>query len=194
VAGRPTDAADVSLAALVESLSRPGRFGRLAGRMVAWPVIGPLLASAARAPNRLRPVSTRVTRLHAVLLRRSGGRMRRSWVFAAGQPVLALTTTGRRSGVSRTTAVACFTSGPDLALAGMNLGLERPPAWALNLESTPQASIELRGRRIPVTAWRVRGEEAERLWRRWLELQPSADAFRRLAGREIPMFVLTRRA
>ena len=35
--------------------------------------------------------------------------------------------------------------------------------------------------------------ERERLWRRWVELQPSADAFRRLAGREIPLFVLTRR-
>ena len=30
----------------------------------------------------------------------SGGRLKRSFLFAAGQPVLALTTTGRKSGTA----------------------------------------------------------------------------------------------
>jgi deazaflavin-dependent oxidoreductase (nitroreductase family) len=134
-----------------------------------------------------------VTRFHAWLLRRTGGRLRRSWLFAAGQPVLALTTIGRRSGRPRSTAVVGFAAGEDLALAAMNLGLERHPSWALNLEANPHATIEVRGQRIPVTATRATGEDAVRLWRRWVELQPSAEAFRQLAGREIPLFVLTRR-
>jgi deazaflavin-dependent oxidoreductase (nitroreductase family) len=115
-------------------------------------------------------------------------------VFAAGQPVLALTTVGRRSGLPRSTAVACFTDGDDLVVAGMNLGVSRHPAWALNLESNPNATIEVGGQRIPVTARRATDGEAAQLWRRWLELQPSADAFRELAGREIPLFVLVRRS
>jgi deazaflavin-dependent oxidoreductase (nitroreductase family) len=118
---------------------------------------------------------------------------RRWWVFAAGQPVLALTTVGRRSGLPRSTAVACFTDGDDLVVAGMNLGVSRDPAWALNLESNPNATIEVGGQRIPVTARRATDGEAAQLWRRWLELQPSADAFRELAGRDIPVFVLVRR-
>jgi hypothetical protein len=44
-----------------------------------------------------------------------------------------------------------------------------------------------------VTARRAVGEEAEALGRGWVELQPSARAFREMAGREIPLFVLTPR-
>ena len=114
-------------------------------------------------------------------------------MFAAGQPVMALTTLGRRSGRPRTTVVTCFTYGDDLACAGMNLGVAQNPAWALNLEANAEATIELRGETIPVTARRARGEEASRLWRRWVEVQPSAGAFREIAGRAVPLFVLSRR-
>jgi deazaflavin-dependent oxidoreductase (nitroreductase family) len=145
---------------------------------------------ATRAPNKIRFLSTRVTRFHAWLLRLSRGRLRRSWLLAAGQPVLALTTVGRRSGLPRSTAVACFTHGDELVVAGMNLGLPRNPAWALKLEANPEATIEVGGQKIPVRARRATDDEAVRLWWRWVELQPSAEAFR--PGREIPLFVLTR--
>ncbi len=183
----------IALGRLIEIDSRPRRAGRLLGWLFELPLIGRWLARAGRAPNKAGFVSTRVTRLHARLLRGSGGRLRRSWLFAAGQPVLALTTTGRKSGLPRTTAVACFRHGDDMVLAGMNLGLQRDPAWALNLEANPEAVIELHGQRIAVTARQATGEEAAALWRRWLELQPSAEAFHQLAGRDIPLFVLTRR-
>ena len=75
----------------------------------------------------------------------------------------------------------------------MNLGVEHDPGWALNLEAEPAAVIDLGGRRIPVHARRAHGAEAGELWSRWVKLQPSARAFRDLAGREIPLFVLTRR-
>jgi deazaflavin-dependent oxidoreductase (nitroreductase family) len=182
---------DAPLARLVGTDSRRRRFGTVAGRLVDLPVIGPWLARAARAPNRLR-FSSRVTRLHARLLRLARGRLRRSWLFAAGQPVLALTTVGRRSGLARSTAVACFSHGEDLVVAGMNLGLPRDPAWVLNLEANPEATIDIGGQRIPVTARRATGDEAAQLWRRWVEVQPSAEAFRGLAGRDIPLLVLMR--
>lgn len=59
--------------------------------------------------------------------------------------------------------------------------------------ANPEATIELAGVQIPVTARRADGDEAATLWRRWVALQPSARAFRELAGRDIPLFVLTRR-
>ena len=168
-------------------MSRRRRLGVALGRLVDG---RPSAARVARAPMRLGPIVTRVTRLHALLLRLSGGRLRRSWLLAAGQPVLSLTTTGRRSGLPRTTTVACFRFEGQLATAAMNLGKERDPAWALNLQADARATVVLAGRAIDVVARRVAGEEAERAWRRWCELQPSADAFRVLAGREIPLFVL----
>jgi deazaflavin-dependent oxidoreductase (nitroreductase family) len=75
----------------------------------------------------------------------------------------------------------------------MNLGVARNPSWALNLEANLEATIALRGESIPVSARRAVGEEAAELWRRWTEVQPSAKAFRDLAGREIPLFVVSRR-
>ena len=181
------------LAKVVETHSRRRRFGALLGWLVELPGIGAWLAKATRAPIQVRGLSTRVTRFHAWLLRHTGGRFRRSWMFAAGQPVLSLTTVGRKSGQLRSTAVACFTWRDDLVVAGMNLGVARHPAWALNLQANPEATIEVGGETIAVNARRATGEEAAKLWQRWVELQPSAEAFRDLAARAIPLFVLTRR-
>src|SRR5207245_2505694 len=130
-----------SLGELVADLSRPRLPGAFLGRVVALPVIGVGVARLIRSPMRARWLTPRATRLHARILRLSRGRLRRSWLFAAGQPVIALTTTGRRSGRSRTTAVAAFTANGRLAIAGMNLGLERNPGWTYNLLADPDAVI-----------------------------------------------------
>jgi F420H(2)-dependent quinone reductase len=172
---------EASMGDLLGRRSRRRPFGVFLGWLLGMPVIGRWLARIGRLPNKL-PASARVTHLHAWLIRRSGGRLRHSWLFAAGQPVLSLTTTGRRTGAARSTAVA-----------GLNLGLERNPAWALNLEANPHAEIDIGGETIPVIARRAEGNEAVGLWRRWVELQPSATAYRELARREIPLFVLERR-
>lgn len=183
---------DPPLSELVRRESRRRRFGALLGRLVDLPVVGPWLVRLGRLPNQIPFVSSRITRFHGWLLRHSGGRLRRSWLFAAGQPVLALTTVGRKTGKARTTAVACFVNGDELVLAGMNLGRTSHPAWALNLGAEPRARITVGGQAIDVLARGAAGDERERLWQRWLLLQPSAEAFRTLAGREIPLFVLTR--
>lgn len=182
-----------SLADLVTDLSHQQAAGTFLGRAFSLPGIGGLFARLARTPTRTRWLTTRITRLHARILRLAGGRLRRSWLFAAGQPVAALTTTGRRSGLQRTTAVAVFCDTDLLALAGMNLGGERTPDWAYNLEANPNASITVGGRTIAVTARRTEGAERARLWDRWVQLQPSAETLANLAGRRIPIFVLDRR-
>jgi deazaflavin-dependent oxidoreductase (nitroreductase family) len=138
-----------------------------------------------------RAITTRVTRLHAAVLRASRGRIRRSWVFALGLPVMSLTTTGRKSGRPRSTAVAYFEDGGALVTTAANLGNRRDPAWALNLEADPRATVVVAGERREVHARRAHGEERERLWARWLELQPLARGAAAIAGREIPVFVLT---
>jgi deazaflavin-dependent oxidoreductase (nitroreductase family) len=104
---------------------------------------------------------------------------------------MSLTTTGRKSGKPRSTAVAYFEEGDALVATAANLGNERDPAWALNLQANPRATIVAGGRRLAVRARRARGEERERLWARWVELQPPAKAAAAIAGREIPVFVLT---
>jgi len=111
-------------------------------------------------------------------------------MLAGGQPVLALTTTGRRSGESRTTVVAYLEHGDAYAVAAMNLGSDQHPAWCLNLRADPDAWVEVSGERRAVQAREATGDEADRLWGRYIERLPLTADSRQLAQREIPMFVL----
>jgi deazaflavin-dependent oxidoreductase (nitroreductase family) len=151
---------------------------------------GARLAKLVRLASRPRWLTTRFTRQHAWILRHSRGRLRRSWLFAAGQPVASLTTTGQRTGLARSTAVAYFRDDDDFVVTAANLGNERDPSWCRNLEANPSATLVVAGQRITVKARRAEGEEADRLWARWLELQPAAAAFQRISGRRIPVFRL----
>lgn len=105
-------------------------------------------------------------------------------------PVLSITTTGRRSGMPRSTVIAYMRSGHRYVVTAANLGNERPPLWFTNLLSCPRAEIELEGRRLAVSARVAEGVQAAELWDRWLELLPGTEAFQTIAGRRIPVVVL----
>jgi F420H(2)-dependent quinone reductase len=143
-----------------------------------------------RSLTRLRRLQPQVGRLHAALLRRSRGRIRRSRLLAGGQPVLALTTTGRRSGTQRSTTVAYLRHGDAYAVSALNLGSDHDPAWCLNLRSDPRAWIYVNGERKAVEARQANGEEADALWRAIIGRLPTTANFRQLARRDVPIFVL----
>ena len=71
------------------------------------------LAKLLRSLTRFRRIQPKVGRMHAAVMRRAGGRIRRSRLLAGGQPVLALTTTGRRTGAPRSTVIAYLRHGRD---------------------------------------------------------------------------------
>ena len=105
--------------------------------------------------------------------------------------MLSLTTTGRRSGRPRSTIVAYLRDGDRYAVYAANLGSEHDPGWSLNLHAHPRAWIHVEGQRIPVIAHRATGPEHERLWAAYAARLPAVEHFRAIAGREIPVFVLT---
>lgn len=148
------------------------------------------LAQFLKSLTRFRRIQPQVGRVHAAVLRHSGGRIRRSWLLAGGQPVLALTTTGRRTGHRRSTTVAYVRHGNAYAVGALNLGSDRDPAWALNLRSDPRAEVTVNGVRKAVLARRANGEEAELLWRAFIGRLPAIASSRRLARRDVPMMVL----
>ena len=158
-----------------------------------WPVemsLGILVARVLRSLTRLRRLQPLVGRLHAAVLRQAGGRLRRSFVFAGGQPVLALTTTGRRTGHARSTALAYLRHGSAYAVGALNLGSDRDPEWALNLRVQPAAWVDVEGRRIAVRAREAIGAEAEQLWAGFIRQLPQVANTRRVANRRVPVFVL----
>jgi F420H(2)-dependent quinone reductase len=148
-----------------------------------------LLARLLKALTRLR-FQPQVGRIQAALLRRSRGRWRRARILAGGQPVLALTTTGRRSGKRRSTTIAYVRHGDAYAVGALNLGSDNHPAWCLNLRADPRAEIHVDGKTIPVTAREASGDEAEQLWQAFIDQLPAVANTRRIAKRDVPMIVL----
>ena len=76
-------------------------------------------------------------------------------------PSLLLTTTGRKSGEPRTSALIFARDGDDYLVVASMGGAPQHPSWYLNLTANPDAEIQVKGDHIPVTrAHRVRRREA----------------------------------
>jgi F420H(2)-dependent quinone reductase len=112
-----------------------------------------------------RPLIRTVWALHRAAVRVTGGR------FGLQQPergvrfgMLRLFTTGRRSGEPRIAMVGYFEDGSNLVTLAMNGWGTAEPAWWLNLQANPSATVELPGGRREVRARAATGAERDRLW------------------------------
>ena len=128
---------------------------------------------------------------HRRLVRASGGR-RGLWPPRAGKwGALRLTTTGRRTGEPRRVILGYYEEGQNLVSMAMNGWGPAEPAWWLNLQAEPHALVELAGGvRLEVVGRRAVGEERERLWQRWRELDKNLDGYAARRPRETAVVVL----
>lgn len=128
-----------------------------------------------------------VGKLNVPLYRATKGRL---FGKVGRSPVLLLTTTGRRSGQSRTAPVLYMKHGEDLVVIGSNAGNARVPAWSLNLKANPDAEVEVRGERRPVKARIAEGDERAGLWKKVNEGYSGFDQYAERTDRDIAVFVL----
>ena len=75
-------------------------------------------------------------------------------------------------------------------MVASNAGADVDPQWWRNLEVTPDASVEIGRRTIPVRARRASEDEAARLWPRLIGANPDYAAYRAGTTREIPIAIL----
>ncbi|MBI1299469.1 nitroreductase family deazaflavin-dependent oxidoreductase [bacterium] len=109
----------------------------------------------------------------------------------AGLPVIALTTTGARSGQLRTVPLVVLEDGHKLILIASNFGQAHHPAWYYNLRAHPVATVQLHGETKQYTAREADGDERDRYWRAAVSLYAGYAAYKeRAANRRIPVFVL----
>lgn len=101
-----------------------------------------------------------------------------------------LTTTGRRSGQQRSVMVGYFEDGPDIVTMAMNGWSEGEPAWWLNLQANPLATVELSDGRRTVRGRAAAGTERERLWDRWRTIDDNLDAYAARRSTETAVVVL----
>ncbi|MFZ6003386.1 MAG: nitroreductase/quinone reductase family protein [Actinomycetota bacterium] len=130
-------------------------------------------------------------RVHRALYRLSGGRFLWTSASKRGWGALALETTGWKSGRQRTVIVGYIEDGPNLITLAMNGWDEGHPAWWRNLEAHPDAVVRLAHQRPrPVRARSATGEERERLWQRWREIDVGLDTYANGRSTETPVVVL----
>ncbi|MFI6687855.1 nitroreductase family deazaflavin-dependent oxidoreductase [Streptomyces sp. NPDC050485] len=124
-------------------------------------------------------------------------RLTRGKVILSAQllPGVVLTARGAKSGLPRSTPLACMPeeeTGTWL-LIGSNFGRPGHPAWTGNLLAHPDAEISWKGRDIAVRARLLEGDERAAAWRAALNFWPPYATYQARIEREIRLFRLARR-
>lgn len=126
-------------------------------------------------------------RNHAVIeeFRANGGKIDR--------PILLLTTTGRRSGATRTNPLMYMQQGERSYVIASKQGSPSHPDWYHNLVANPDVTVERDGETYAARAIVLEGEERERVYAEQAELFPFFADYQRATSREIPVIALERR-
>ncbi len=108
-------------------------------------------------------------------------------------PMLALTTTGRRSGQPRTVQLAYHRDGDDYLVVASKGGAPDHPGWYKNLSAEPDIEIQVLGDVLPVRARTASAQEKARLWSVMTAEWPDYDKYQRSTPRDIPLVILSKR-
>jgi len=106
-------------------------------------------------------------------------------------PPLLLTTTGRKSGLPRATALNYLQDGDRLLILGSNFGQQQHPAWTSNLMAHPAATVAIGGAEVPVRAALLDGPARDEALRRFLAY-PMYRSYLTRTDRDLRLFALTR--
>jgi deazaflavin-dependent oxidoreductase (nitroreductase family) len=104
----------------------------------------------------------------------------------AGRSLILLTTTGARSGQTRTTVLGYGRSGDSYVVIASNNGAPKPPAWYYNLTANPTATVELGPDTFAVRASTAEPSERGEL----AKAVPYLESQQKLTTREIPLVIL----
>ena len=106
----------------------------------------------------------------------------------AGRTLILLTTTGAKSGKERTAVLGFGKDGDRLVVIASGNGAPSHPAWYLNLQTRPIATVEVGPDKFKVRARTAGAEEREKL----KHLVPYIEQQQTLTTREIPIVVFER--
>lgn len=126
------------------------------------------------------------TGLHARVYRLTRGR-----VGSRIGPVenVLLTTTGRRTGRTRTTPLGVLPDGDRLVLVASNGGAPRHPDWYLNLRANPDVTVQRGAAVLRMRARTATRQERDVLWPKVVQRYAGYDRYQRRSTREIPLVI-----
>lgn len=163
-----------------------------AGNRTLWGRTSPIdLPTMQRARAFMKLGSDANVKLFRATNGRLGSRWRVGRKFVRGVPVCLLTTTGRRSGLPRTSPLLYMLDGKGVVIVASQGGMPRHPDWFFNLSANPAVRIELPGESFDAVARVADADERARLWPRLVEMYPSFAMYQARAEREIPVVICT---
>jgi deazaflavin-dependent oxidoreductase (nitroreductase family) len=123
---------------------------------------------------------------HVALYQRTNGKLGSKLLWF---PAALLTTTGRKSGEPRTTATLYLRDGEKVVLPASFGGRDGNPAWYLNVKTNPAVRVQVRDRRLSMTARDATDEERRRYWPLLIKMYPPYKNYRDATDRVIPLVV-----
>ena len=111
-----------------------------------------------------------------------------------GVPTLVLTTTGRKSGQPRQSAMIYGQDGDAYVVIASQGGAPAHPNWYRNLEADPDVEVQVGADRFRARARAAEGDERARLWALMTSIWPNFDVYRTRTDRRIPVVILEREA
>jgi deazaflavin-dependent oxidoreductase (nitroreductase family) len=140
-------------------------------------------------PGYTPPDLTLVGEEHVRRYLETGGAVGHEW---NGVHTLVLTTTGRKSGEKRRSAMIYGQDGGDYVVIASQGGMPTHPNWYLNLVADPEVEVQVAGERFRARARTAEGDERERLWSLMTGIWPNFDVYQTRTDRRIPVVVLER--
>jgi deazaflavin-dependent oxidoreductase (nitroreductase family) len=101
-----------------------------------------------------------------------------------------LTTIGRKTGEPRVNGLYYIEHDGDLIVVASNAGDARVPAWWLNLQARPEATVRIGRHGRQVRARQATPAEETRLWPLLDRANGAYWEYRRTSGRHIPIVIL----
>ena len=119
---------------------------------------------------------------HRAVYRTTGGRVGLKRPTPTAWGMMRLRTIGRRTGEERSAILGYYEDGPNLVTLAMNGWGRVEPAWWLNLQAQPDATVDVADGQRAVRARTATGEERERLWARFRDYPGWGDDIDALAA------------
>jgi deazaflavin-dependent oxidoreductase (nitroreductase family) len=107
-----------------------------------------------------------------------------------GVPTLVLTTTGRKSGEQRNSAMIYGKDGESYVVIASQGGMPTHPNWYHNLSAEPHVQVQAGATKTAAVARTAEGEERDRLWKLMTGIWPNFDTYQTRTDRRIPVVVL----
>lgn len=128
------------------------------------------------------------TGAHAALYKLLGGRFVGASDDAGG--LIVVTTKGRKTGKLRSRPLMHMRDGENLLVVASAGGADEHPSWYLNMKADPHVTVHVADRTERYRARTATGEERDKLFERFVELNNAFASYAKKTSRTLPVVIL----